>query len=180
MKRLSTFLLLLTTSLLPACDGGSSPPAVSVVPTFTGDGFTLTADADKAYSDRPVTFMARCTTVVNGKGRILFIASGDYPRSEIYLKSPIVAMLIRDSIPEISIPMVFVANQPIAMPIRCRLQPGISCFYHAAVIVDSVFVADSNRYFDVDSDIAHPLSAKGYGYIWELPSKGGPQALYRP
>ena len=164
-----------------ACDGGTSPPMLHVVSAFSGSNtFTLTADADKAYSDRPITFTARCTTVVNGKGRIMFNAYGDYLRSEIHMESPIVATLIRDSIPKIAIPMTFVANEPIVLPIRCRLQPGISCFYHASVIIDSLFVADSNRYFDVNSDVAQPLVNKGYGYLWSLSSKGGTQALYRP
>ena len=165
-----------------ACDGGTSPPMLHVVSAFSGSNtFTLTADADKAYSDRPITFTARCTTVVNGKGRIRFSAYCDRHPGEIRVESPIIAMLIHDSIPEITIPMAFVANEPIALPIRCRfLQSDVSCFYHGAVIIDSLFVADSNRYFDVNSDVAQPLVEKGHAYLWSLPSKGGVQALYPP
>ena len=62
MRHLGRLIPLVVASMLLACDGGTSPPMLHVVSAFSGSNtFTLTADADKAYSDRPITFTARCT-----------------------------------------------------------------------------------------------------------------------
>jgi hypothetical protein len=180
MRYLHTILSLAIVSLLVACNDVGTSPSPGGVSAFKEEFLTLSVDADKAYSDRPVTFIVGCTPLVSGKGVVLFDGYGDYPESTIHVDTPVVAMLIRDSITAIPIPATFVANQPFEMPIRCRFQPGISGFFYVTLSIDSVFVADSNKYFDISSEIVQKLSPGGDGYRYQLSNKGGILSLYTP
>jgi hypothetical protein len=180
MKHLHMILPFVMASLLAACYEIETPPLPDGVSAFREDFLSLSVDADKAYSDRPVTFAVGCTPIVNGKGRIWFNISGDYPRSQIHIESPVIATLVRDSNFFIPIPAMFVANRPFKMPIRCRFQPGNSYFYYVVATLDSVFVADSNRYYEPNSEIAQRFRPKGGGYYTQLSNRGGTLALYAP
>jgi hypothetical protein len=181
MKCLHLVFPLVTAALLVACSDVGTSPSPGGTSAFKDDFLSLSVDADKAYSDRPVTFTVRCTTLINGKGRVWFHAYCDRYPGEIRVESPVVTTLVHDSIWEVPIPATFVANQPFEMPIRCRfLQEDVSCFYYAVTTLDSVFVVDSNRYFWVNSETVQNLSPNHEGYISQLPNKGGTQSLYPP
>jgi hypothetical protein len=157
-----------------SCSNGTDPGSVSDlrIRAFKRGETKFTADTNRAVADRLVTLTLRCVPMVDGKGLVAISGGGhkDYP---VIVESPVQDTLhgYDDSgkaVAEYSYLYVdFVANRPIerSWQVRFPVTPGSATFGISAVaILDSVYISEFNRWYDVHSDTARSHTPGGWGY----------------
>ncbi|MEP7219965.1 MAG: hypothetical protein ABI876_13665 [Bacteroidota bacterium] len=141
-------------------------------PTFKNSEVTLSAMPENLALNRITTITTHCLPTVTAKGWIGLKGQG-----EVNLGGWILAWPASDTITlsETSrlelIPAEFTANQPfeqewdiIPYPQFANEAAGPYDFTGAALI-DSIYIADSARYYPVESEIVKRYSPGGAGYI---------------
>ncbi|HVZ40119.1 MAG TPA: hypothetical protein VHI13_12650 [Candidatus Kapabacteria bacterium] len=161
-------LLPLTLSLLvAACSPGSGPDVPDhVVQAFDRLHMKMYADTDRATTARPITITTEVTPLVSGKGRItMYSGNGSWRflspverTIEIDMSKPFDSSQVTDYLVE------FTANKRLVVPWTLELLHLEGHDFYASVFLDSVFVADSNRYFSVWSHEARVRTPGGFGY----------------
>ncbi len=161
-------LLPFTLSLLvAACSGSTPPPQDPVVESFDRLQMKMYADTNKVITDRPITITTEVTPLVSGKGGIgMFLANTSswefllpmYRRLEIPQSAA-----FNDTM-NTYYPVDLTANKPLSLLWKVQLHISHYSRFDASVFLDSVFVADSNRYFSVWSHEARVRTPGGFGY----------------
>ena len=119
-------------------------------------------DTNRAVFDYPITITTQCKPVMAGKGRIgLQVICGGTPKFAI--EYPLQDTIHADT--TIYIPVDFVADAPFEQQWIIRLlEDQWSYGFDARAVFDSLFVADSSRYFHIESDeVKAALGAIDFG-----------------
>jgi len=155
---------LLPLIFLASCSSEGILPPVNAVIAFRNEKVELTANSDRAVSDRPVTFKIRCYPQVTGVGRMYLNGWSADARSLLFIEAP-----RRDTLDTINrrfeYVMMFTAGVPSELEVVVRMQPDMDYFYSADAFLDSVFIPDSAKMFHVLSDAAVAFSGRSGGYI---------------
>ena len=171
MRRFSVVLALLALGL-PACTTGPSNLPDPYAPAFVQRRIWLSADADRAVTDRVITFTGLCYPLVRGKGRLVLSTWPADTADDIYMESPTHDTLHRvagsDTLGRISyIPVEFDSGGTVTGIWKLRL-PVVSRIgdysFGADAMLDSVFVPDSGRYLPYLADVVRRRTPSGAGY----------------
>ncbi len=152
--------------LLSACSSGTGndDPLDPRVQGFRQGLITLTAKPNKVVLDQPITITTRCVPLVSGKGRLMLTGYGPDPTSAWEIESPthyVFNRMNRDSWATADVE--FTANQAFEQEWRVHFLASTPYYITAHITLDSVLLADSNRLYDIDSDIALRYT-NGNGY----------------
>jgi hypothetical protein len=159
----ASILCLAAILLFASCSGDPSVAPVNAVVAFKDRKVELSANSDRAISDRPVTFTLRCYPQVTGVGRMCLDGWGAGPGTLLFIQQP-----ARDTLDitnsRFEYPVVFTTGVPCDLQVEVQMQPGRDYFYSATAFLDSVFIPDSNRLFYFNSSVARAYSGRAGGY----------------
>ncbi|MBS1912787.1 MAG: hypothetical protein JST22_12435 [Bacteroidetes bacterium] len=130
------------------------------------DSMGAHADTDHATTARPIAIMTEVMPLVSGKGRIGMIASSG---SWTFFSPVVRALDIDMSRPYDSNqvtyhPVEFIANRYCVVRWVLQLHQPQGYAFYASACLDSVFIADSNRYFGIGSYEARSRTHTISGY----------------
>ncbi len=171
MRRLFVVLALLALGL-PACTTGPSNLPDPYAPAFVHGRIWLSADADRAVTDRTITITGLCYPLVRGKGRLRLRAWPADTADYIYLESPTHDTLHRvadsdtvDIVSDISVEFdsggTVTGIWKLRFPVNSR---NGDYSFSAGAYLDSVFVQDSGRYLPSLADEVRRRTPSGAGY----------------
>lgn len=159
--------------LTSAACGNSVVNAVpDPAPAFKNSEVTLSAVPETLAIDHITTITMRCLPTVTAKGVI-----GLKGEAEVNWGGWILAWPVADTITMFGtsdmkyIPAEFTANQPFEQRWDIMPHPRFSgeaagpYDFTAAAFIDSIYIADSARYYPVESEIVKRHSPGGAGYI---------------
>jgi hypothetical protein len=169
MKTLVLCMIVLTCcGVLAACDNTTGNTTDLRTQAFDKEQVILTADVERAVSDKSITLTTSCLPLVSGKGRIGIRGRGLSQNTSWFLESPFRDTLETEANPDSAVYdyvlVEYVANRTFSQPWQIRLQSGISYSFAANVILDSIYIADSARMYHICSDVAIRYSPGGHGY----------------
>jgi hypothetical protein len=169
MKKLLLYVITLACGgAMSACDNTTGNTTDLRTQAFSNRETSLTADAEKAVNDRPITLTTSCLPLVSGKGRIGIWGRGRSENTHWYLESPFRDTIETEFDPDtaafIYIPVDYVANSPFSRSWVVQLQTNVAYTFYVSALLDSVYVSDSAKMYHVSSDVAIRYSPGGYGY----------------
>jgi hypothetical protein len=136
----------------------------------------LAADAQNAVFDRPITVTTKCMPLITGKGVIGLRgvrAMGDVTWT---LESPDVdtVSVFQESSYYVYIPAEFKAKSEFHQQWTANLVPQSTSRYlfGAHIHIDSIFVADSNRMYWIESEVAKRYCPRRLGWQPDAVSRG--------
>jgi hypothetical protein len=165
---------LLALCFATSCNDGAGPNSQKdpYLPAFVRRQITLTADADRAVTNRPITITGTCTPLVRGNGRLRLLAWPEDPSDYIILESPTLDTLHRGASIDTSttqsyIIADFTPNVPVSGQWILRLPANARVgdySFSASAILDSVFLPDSGKVFWFNDEVVLKSTESGAGY----------------
>ena len=149
--------------LCVSCNSNPSVAPLTSVEAFRNRTVEISANSDRAVADRPVTFTLRCYPQVTGVGRMNLDGRGALMGSFLFIESPRIDTL-DTSRTRFEYPVTLTAGVPTELQVTVRMQPGTDYYYSAGVVLDSIFIPDSNRMFHYNSSVARAYSGRSGGY----------------
>lgn len=152
---------------LLGCSDPTQPSPVTPHNSFERGLVTMTADTDVVIVGRPTTITTRVVPLLTGKGRIEFRWSNNLKTSGLIVFAPFIDTLPHadDSVDWVlTFPVTFTANTPLETRWTFAFTKSAPYGCGASAFMDSIFVADSMRYFARESDIARRQDPDSLGY----------------
>ncbi|HVZ40051.1 MAG TPA: hypothetical protein VHI13_12305 [Candidatus Kapabacteria bacterium] len=163
--KIHALLPLTLTLLVAACSGSTTPPQDPVVEAFDRLQMKMYADTNKVITDRPITITTEVMPLVSGKGRISMDASAASWEFLEPVKRTVHLPVVPPDTPRVTdYPVVFTAHQRVVVSWELQLQWREHHTFFSNVFLDSVFIADSGRFFSVWSHEARIRTPDGLGY----------------
>jgi hypothetical protein len=173
MMKLFCLAIILLCGVIAGCNGPDEPSddsQLSQAPTIKPGTFSVTVNVDRPVFDRSITATTSCMPLVTGKGVIGLTGTRTVDMFDWILLSPITDTVSTVSLPyyTIHIPAEFKANETFTQRWDVRLLPRTgpagSYYFGAHVYIDSIFIADSNRMYWIDSDVARKHCPRRLGW----------------
>lgn len=162
--------------LSSGCDDGVEGAADARAQAFKLSSLVLEARPSRVRVDSPVVVTTNALPLVTGKGRIGLLCYNLPATGKLVVDTPAVK-IIPDDITPSGTPFVwheveFRANKPLALDWRVRMSVLFKYHFSADYVLDSVYIADSSRYYAVGSAeaIAQTPGRAGYKVQFSAPS----------
>lgn len=158
-------LTLLVCVVIAGCNDSNPSVYHPGIEAFYQKKVLMSADAVTAITDRPITIITSFHPMVKGKGRILFRGGGNALESGWRIESPLRDTVDRgmmESGDVAELPVEFTAESEYKQAWQVRLMRSGEFMFGADVVLDSVYIADSMRYFYVSSDVVYRHTPGGY------------------
>jgi hypothetical protein len=144
--------------------------------TIKAGSFTVAADVERAVFDRSISLTTKCMPLVTGKGVIGLHGMKSKGNVAWTLDSPYVdtVSVLQESSYTIYIPVEFKANSVFEQEWVVHLVPQSTSSYlfSAHIHIDSVFIADSNRMYWIQSEVAKKYCPRRLGWQPDAVSRG--------
>ena len=150
---------------IAACESPSSSNVTStMMDAFDRRLITISSDVDHVDTGRSITLTTSTLPKVRGKGHVNISGYGSNINSYLRLEFP-----YRDSIDRkhgvmdaASIPVEFEANHTLQQQWKMRLSDNCPYYFSAGIALDSIYIADSSRFFDVSSETVQRYHPNGF------------------
>jgi hypothetical protein len=144
-------------------DGGIEPAEV-----IKAANVDVSADTKKAVFDRPITITTRCMPLITGKGVIGLYGWKSNGNVTWTLESPAVDTVttFQESSYTIYVPAEFKANNEFEQKWTVHLVPpsAPNYLFGAHAHIDSIFIADSNKMYWINSEVARKYCPRPRGW----------------
>jgi hypothetical protein len=160
--------------LAAACESpGSLDVTSTMMDAFDRRLITISSDVSHVDTSRSITITTSCLPKVHGKGHIDISGYGSNIHSYLMLESPYQDSVGRERglTEAASTPVEFEANRTLQQRWKIRLGDNCPYYFSAGITLDSVFIADSGRFFQVASETVqryHPNGFSRFGISPEI------------